>query len=38
MELNREWLEIADGLKRLGQQWEEAALRLEEAKLVSTEG
>ena len=38
MELNREWLEIADGLKRLGQQWEQAAAKLEEAKLVSTEG
>jgi hypothetical protein len=38
MELNREWVEIADHLKRLGQQWEQASLRLEEAKMVGAEG
>jgi ATP-binding cassette subfamily F protein 3 len=38
MELNREWLELAGQLKRLGQQWEQAALRLEETKLVGAEG
>jgi hypothetical protein len=38
MELNREWVEIADRLKRLAQQWEQAALKVEEAKLVNAEG
>jgi ATP-binding cassette subfamily F protein 3 len=36
MALNREWLEIADRLKLLAQQWEQAAVKLEEANLVST--
>jgi len=38
MELNREWVEIAERLKQLARQWEQAAQNLEEAKLVSTEG
>jgi ATP-binding cassette subfamily F protein 3 len=33
MALNREWVENADRLKHLAQQWEEAALKLEETKL-----
>jgi ATP-binding cassette, subfamily F, member 3 len=36
MELNREWVEISDRLKLLAQQWEQAAGKLEETKLVST--
>jgi ATP-binding cassette, subfamily F, member 3 len=36
MELNREWLEITDRLKLLARQWEQAAGKLEEAKLVNT--
>jgi hypothetical protein len=37
MALNRDWLEIADRLKLLAQPWEQAAVKLEEANLVSTE-
>jgi len=37
MALNREWLEIAEHLKVLAQKWEQAAVKLEEAKLVGTE-
>jgi ATP-binding cassette subfamily F protein 3 len=37
MQINREWLEITDRLKLLGQQWEQAALKLEEAKSVGAE-
>jgi ATP-binding cassette, subfamily F, member 3 len=32
MELNREWLEIAHRLKALAHEWEQAALKMEEAK------
>jgi hypothetical protein len=32
MELNREWVENADRLKELAQQWEQVALKLEETK------
>jgi ATP-binding cassette subfamily F protein 3 len=35
-QLNRDWLEIADRLKRLGQQWEQAALKLEAVKSIGT--
>jgi ATP-binding cassette subfamily F protein 3 len=38
MELNRECLETAERLKELGQQWEQAAAKLEETKLVAVEG
>ena len=34
MALNREWVEIADRLKHLAHEWEQAALKLEETKLV----
>jgi ATP-binding cassette subfamily F protein 3 len=34
LQLNRDWLEIADRLKLLGQQWEQAALKLEAVKSV----
>jgi ATP-binding cassette subfamily F protein 3 len=37
MELNRECLEIADRLKLLAQQWEQAAGKLEETNLASAE-
>jgi ATP-binding cassette, subfamily F, member 3 len=37
MELNREWVEVTDRLKELAGQWEQAAAKLEEAKLVSTD-
>ena len=33
MELNREWVEIANRLKLLAHEWEQAALKLEETKL-----
>jgi len=36
MALNREWVEIADRLKHLAQQWEQASVKLEETKLVGT--
>jgi ATP-binding cassette subfamily F protein 3 len=36
MELNRECVEIADRLKELAEQWEQAAGKLEEANLVGT--
>ena len=36
MELNRECVEIADRLKLVSQQWEQAAAKLEEANLVGT--
>jgi ATP-binding cassette, subfamily F, member 3 len=35
MELNREWVEITERLKHLAQQWEQAAGKMEEAKLVT---
>jgi ATP-binding cassette subfamily F protein 3 len=37
MALNREWVENADRLKELAREWEQAALKLEEAKLVTAE-
>jgi ATP-binding cassette, subfamily F, member 3 len=37
MALNRECMEIADHLKLLAQQWEQAAVKLEETNLVGTE-
>jgi ATP-binding cassette subfamily F protein 3 len=37
MALNREWLEIADHLKVLAQQWEQAAVKLEETNLMGSE-
>jgi ATP-binding cassette subfamily F protein 3 len=37
MELNREWMEHASRLKLLAQQWEQAALKLEETKMVVAE-
>jgi ATP-binding cassette subfamily F protein 3 len=37
MALNREWVEIADRLKHVSHQWEQAALKVEEAKLAGIE-
>jgi ATP-binding cassette, subfamily F, member 3 len=34
MELNREWVEIADRLKLLSKHWEQAALKVEQARTV----